>query len=379
MFHYNPFSPVDIRFLEKVDALEQLKLLVSASPDTVILLSEGIQRALGLGEWLTETINEYKIIHIGAVPANPTISDVSAVLRLLVGVDLKQVISIGGGSCIDLGKAVCALHGLCGVTDIDDEWVRNTIAAKQYTLQDTVPTLIAVPTTSGTGSEATRWATIWDMERRQKLSVDSVLLFPQMALMVPAFTLSLSQRLTLSTGLDALSHAMEAFWARSHTPLSQALAIAAVQAVHQNLPYVLEYPDSLDFRSKMCVASLMAGLAFSLTRTTACHSISYPLTMNFGVEHGFATALTLAQIAAENVQAVPEIEELMRPFGGVDRFKRWIEDLSAPIQPLHLQAFGISESDIENIATQAFTQGRMDNNPVDFSKQQVKSILQQCL
>lgn len=118
---------------------------------------------------------------------------------------------------------------------------------------------------------------------------------------------------------------------------------------------------------------------FSKTRTTACHSISYPLTMQYGIPHGFAVAVTLEQIAKRNKQAVPEIETLLGRFGGREKFHHWLVGVSEDIQPLRLSAMGVGEHDLPELAEGAFTQGRMDNNPVPLQLKDVMSILSEIL
>ena len=118
--------------------------------------------------------------------------------------------------------------------------------------------------------------------------------------MVPELTNSMNERLTLATGLDALSHAMEGYWAKGRNLLSQALALDSIQRIKDALPAAISDPGDSGAREQMCLGSLLAGLSFSMTKTTACHSMSYPLTMNYGVEHGFTAALTLAQMMKIN-------------------------------------------------------------------------------
>ncbi|MGE5633326.1 MAG: phosphonoacetaldehyde reductase [Caulobacteraceae bacterium] len=379
MKQYQPFSPVEISIVTRGEAIEYLGRLISYGGKTLILASNGRIAGLGLDQWLSNVKKAGDIVHHGRVPVNPTISDVYESLFLLREIRADRIIAIGGGSCIDLAKAISALHSLIPVGSLSKESVRDAIKKKEYLNEHRFIDVIAVPTTSGTGSEVTKWATIWDMDNVEKLSIDCMGLFPKAAVLVPEFTASMNGRLTLSTGLDALSHAMEAFWSKSRTPLAQALAITAINYIKEYLPLVLKNRNDIDMRRMMCVAALIAGLSFSITRTTACHSISYPLTMCFGMEHGFAAAMTLAQVAERNEAAVPEISQIYSVFGGKDGFSRWLKDVTQPVQELRLSAFSISGSDLDFIVEKTFTQGRMDNNPIIFSPEEVKEILRQVL
>lgn len=379
MTKYMPFSPVEIVFTMKKEAIEYLESLVSNKEKTLLLASEGRISELGLGKWLLNTKSSSDIIHIKQIPSNPTVSDVYNILKMLQGTHPGRIIAIGGGSCIDIAKAISALYYQIPTELLSVQSVRSAIKDKKYIANHHFIDIIAVPTTSGTGSEVTKWATIWDMEQKEKLSVDCADIFPKVALLVPEFTTTMPESLTLSTGLDALSHAMEAFWARSTTPLSKTLAITAIEYVKDYLPQVLLNGNDIELRKGMCLASLISGLAFSITRTTACHSISYPLTMYYGMDHGFAAAITLAEVADRNEAVVNDIYRIYSVFGSKRAFRQWIKDITLPVQELKLSAFGISQADLDFIVEKTCTQGRMDNNPILFSQSEVKTILQQVL
>lgn len=375
MRQYIPFSPVEISFATRNEALEYLYSLVSGEEKTIVMASKRRIKELDLEQWLSDIKSTSDVIHLSHIPTNPAISDVFNNLKQLQGINPNKIIAIGGGSCIDLAKAISALYYLISEDLLSEQYVRNAIINKEYFNTKCFIDIIAIPTTAGTGSEVTKWATIWDMEQKEKLSVDCTEIYPKAAVLVPEFTISMPEKLTLSTGLDALSHAMEAFWARSRTPLSQALAITAIEYIKTYLPRVLDDGSNIEYRTGMCLASLIAGLAFSITRTTASHSISYPLTMYYGLDHGFAAACTLAHVADRNEAVVQDISRIYAIFGGKESFELWIKDISLPVQELRLSAFGISKEDIDFIAEKTFTQGRMDNNPIVFSQEDVKDIL----
>lgn len=129
----------------------------------------------------------------------------------------------------------------------------------------------------------------------------------------------------------------------------------------------------------MCLGALLAGLAFSITRTTACHAISYPLTLLHRLPHGFAAAITLQGVMRRNEAVVPEIQSIRLLFEEEGGFGAWLNKVSGPIQPLRLSSFGIGHEDLSAIADLSFTAGRMDNNPINFDKQDVLAILEECL
>ena len=233
--------------------------------------------------------------------------------------------------------------------------------------------LIAVPSTAGTGGEVTRWATLWDTVNKKKYSVDAPSLVNKVWV-VPELLTNMPKRLKLSTGLDAICQATEAFWAKKSDPQVQAIATKAIALFVKYFEDFLNGPENSQVKTEIATASLLAGIAFSKTRTTACHSISYPLTLNFGIEHGFAAALSLPAVVNINEKAVDcsALYEAIQPF---ENYRSLVDTFSAGIQPMRLSAFRISEQDLPIIAAESFTQGRMDNNPVDLTKNDVELIL----
>jgi len=346
--------------------VEQFKENIDSN--TLVLLSHGTDCRLGLSNFMDKKqwINE--------ILPNPTIDNINKIYTKINGT-VDKIIAIGGGSTIDTAKAIIAFSGMlngdCSIADIIENklYLDNNLRVKKF---------IAVPTTSGTGSEVTQWATVWDNHRKIKFSVDAEWLMPTDVWLVPELILSLSARQTLSTGLDAFAQACEAYWARKSDSLARALAVQAVTLIHEYLPLAVKDGQYLEAREEMQTGSLLAGLAFSRTGTTACHSISYPITALFGVEHGFAVALTLVQVAKRNKEVV-DCGKLLDTVGSLENMSSWLDRLCIDIQPLRLGAFGILEEDIPLIVRRSFTTGRMNNNPIVFSETDVTKILNEVI
>ena len=373
---FQPMCPVDVRVLPPEEAKKAVRSMLPNPTRLLVLASRGRCTALGLATFFGALQSDGHALQLYSdIPANPSVEDVSALLIRLREQPFEPtaILAIGGGSCIDLGKAASALYNLLAKPTVDA--VREAIVSKVYAQPHACVPLIAMPTTAGTGSEVTRWATIWDATLTQKRSIDDAQGYPRAAIIVPEWTVDMPAALTLSTGLDALSHAMESFWAVSRNPVAQELALLSVRKVVDALPLVLAKPDDVQARRDMCLASLLAGFAFSQTRTTACHSISYPLTMLYGLPHGFAAAITLSSVMRRNRAAVPELERLMAVFADFGGFDAWLESVTRDIQRVTLGAFGITQADLPAIAQLTFTAGRMDNNPIVFTYEQVMEIL----
>ena len=378
---FSPFSPVDIRILDKAAGLAAAETLLDGTNGLCVLLSKTMAERLQLQGFLQSLLSRHGGVWLDAIPSNPSVFDVCQALKALLGKQVSAILAIGGGSAIDLGKAIAALHGFFDENGLSEENIRRAILEKAYDSPRHIPILLAMPTTAGTGSEVTRWATVWDPRKKQKLSMDCAALFPKAAVIVPEFTMTMGPELTLSTGLDALSHAMEAFWARSRTPLSQALALSAIGTIRLSLKDASspEKASNPAVRRDMCLGALLAGLAFSITRTTACHAISYPLTILHRLPHGYAAAMTLGSVLRRNEAAVPQIQAIHALFEKDGGFASWLCRLTEHTRPLRLSSLGIGRGDLPAIANLSFTAGRMDNNPIAFDRQDVLAILEECL
>jgi len=339
--------------------------------NVVLILSKGGEKRWGLTE-LCENfdVSLKTYIRISDVSSNPTPEDIHAALGKIGSSPIDTIIAIGGGSCIDLAKGISAFYSQDTVPSSDA--ILQMVKDKAYTSCHGLD-IIAVPTTAGTGSEVTQWATVWDMWNKEKYSIDCPQLKPKAAYVVPEFTLSLSKELTLSTGLDALCHAVEAYWSTFTTPLVQDLAYRSVELIVSNLKDVLDYSSDMFLRERMCRASLLAGLAFSQTRTTACHAISYPLTMYYGVPHGFAAALSLAGVAEMNRGYFVNDEALFQLFNEWNGIQGWLDYVCEGVVLLRADAFGVK--DFEMVSEKACGNGRMGNNPKILDRFNIFQIL----
>ena len=298
---------------------------------------------------------------------NPDIHLVEKILSQIEKPDL--IISVGGGSSIDLGKAISALF------EYKNDDVLSLLKSKDYINNNNSIPLIAIPTTAGTGSECTKWATIWDFDNNKKYSIDAEYLYPNEAWLVPELTSTMNEELTLATGLDALAHAMESYWSNPSNSYTRVLARDSIRIIKKYLPLVLNDLDNLEYRKQMLMGSFFAGLAFSNTRTTASHSISYPLTMLFGINHGFAVAITLFEVLTRNWEYVLEKDLFLDAWDANDLndIKKWFDDISNG--KLKLSKFGIDKSQIKDIVKLATTGGRIDNNPIVFDEEEIEDIL----
>ncbi|MEX0283697.1 MAG: phosphonoacetaldehyde reductase, partial [Paracoccaceae bacterium] len=198
-------------------------------------------------------------------------------------------VALGGGSVIDSAKVFAAADG-----DFDRVLTYLINKTGEDTLSATP--IIAVPTTAGTGSEVTCWATVWDEENGKKYSLARPGLYPECAIIDPALMLAKPLALTIATGLDALSHALESVWNVNANPISARFAVTAALLTIDTLPKLARDLGNLELRAAQAEASLHAGMAFSNTKTAIAHNLSYPITLGWGVQHGIACSFTLPTI-----------------------------------------------------------------------------------
>lgn len=378
---YKAFCSTEIVFENKEEMIQRLFSL--AVNNIVLVMSESSALRWEMISFIDKLKSKCDTSNgmftwIKSVPANPTQKDIVKSLQEIGNKRIDIIIAFGGGSSIDLAKGISAFYNIERNNNYTVDEITDSLKNKYYKGRKFVD-IIALPSTAGTGSELTQWATIWDENKTSKFSIDDSMLKPKMAIIVPELTLSMSAKMTLSTGLDAICQAIESYWSKHTTPVVQEIAYRTVELVIQNLRKAVEQPDNITVREKLCKASVLAGLAFSQTRTTACHSISYPLTMLYGVPHGLAASITLDAVGKRNKGHFKNDEELFFLFNEYGSIKNWIDMVSAGVIYMRLSSFGIIEKDLQLIVNNAFTGGRMDNNPVDLSRDDVYEILKSIL
>ena len=238
------------------------------------------------------------------IAENPELDEVLARATAVAATapETGVVVAAGGGSVMDGAKAVAAVLGDAGRID----QVRSAAIAGRPLPDEVRPwALICIPTTAGTGSEVTSTATLWEASAGRKHSLADPRLVAEAAIFDASLLESAPPDLVLASGLDALSHAMEAIWAKRHTPITDACAVDAIRGVRRHLEEALR-PSGQVHRAALQRAALQAGLAIAQTRTALAHSISYPLTAVLGLRHGLACSVTLPEVAEFMVAADPE-------------------------------------------------------------------------
>ena len=305
------------------------------------------------------------------ITAYPTFESCQQAVNVCRQIECDGVIAIGGGSVMDTAKAVLASLGT-GVTGIAELLEIHT------PFPDRVRSIF-IPTTHGTGSEVTMWATIWNAGEKKKYSISHPDLYPHTAILDPQLTLDLPLEISLMTALDALSHSFEAVWNKNANPKSTAYAVRAIVMILTSVNSLKRNLRDLRVRQTLLKASNMAGLAFSNTRTAAAHSISYPLTLQFGIPHGIASSMPLGPLLEINSSKIrKDMDEILEGLGTseVSHLKDLISEIPAGVLDFSLRDWGVAREALDDLGDQSFTKGRMDNNIVDLSKEDVRYVLE---
>lgn len=261
--------------------------------ETVTLVTFPEARKLGLIEKIELLLGDRLIHIIEDVQPNPDVSHLKNTYEHFWNnfSECDTIVAVGGGSSIDTAKAL-----IVGTETKSFESLLELLATGKKFTPASSKKLIAVPTTAGTGSEVTPWATIWDNKQQKKYSLHLDCTWPTAAIIDPDLMLTIPRSITIATGLDALSHALESIWNVNANPISDTFAISAIQEIFDVLPELSEDLLNADLRSRMALAAMKAGLAFSNTKTALAHSISYEMTLRHGLTHGIACSFTLPYV-----------------------------------------------------------------------------------
>jgi phosphonate metabolism-associated iron-containing alcohol dehydrogenase len=347
----NYHNPVSITF--GAGALSALPGVVAGRKAVVVTFPEA--EALGLANRLKLLLGDSLLgIEAGTVP-NPDIANLTALYEHFWKHYAKAelVIGVGGGSALDTAKAL-----IVGTANGKFAELVELLAAGKPFKPARVKPLIAIPTTAGTGSEVTPWATVWDRTpgAQKKYSLHLPETWPEAAVVDPELAVSLPAEPTLAAGLDALSHSLEAIWNVNCNPISDTFAISAAREVLSALPHLMQNLGNLALRRRMALAALKAGLAFSNTKTALAHSISYDMTLNHGLPHGIACSFTLPMVLRRALGADPIRDAVLaQVFDGPLRdapvqLDRFLEKLGVSTD---FTAYGVAQDESERMIAAA--------------------------
>ncbi len=352
----------------------------------VLLVTDRSMVQFGIAQKVTDILVSQHIefeIFDGVEP-NPSIETVNSILKHLLAYAPEAIIALGGGSPIDAAKGAL--------------FFANRLSRQFAAISKTIkPYFVAIPTTSGTGSEVTSYSVLTDEKERTKVALSDSCMLPDLAILDPVFTSTLPKGVIADTGLDVLTHATEAYVSKMSNPYTDALAIESIIAVFTHLIPNYQNPKISQHREAMQNASCMAGIAFNNSSLGINHSLAHAIGGRFHMAHGKINAILLPYVVAFNgigkkaspeaIKAYAKIAKRLglpcqTPSEGVSSYKIALEVLKETLGiPKHLKDYGIDETlylgAIKTLAEQAFSDICTENNPVKVTKEDLESILKE--
>ena len=336
-----------------------------------LIITDQMMVELGYARKIQENlkaINVYADIFADTIP-EPTVASIQAGVNKIKSANYDCIIALGGGSPIDSAKAIGILGKFGGVM--------RDYKFPRMVSESGVP-IVAIPTTAGTGSEVTRFTIIADETTDEKMLCVGRGFMPSVALIDYELTLSLPQRATADTGIDALTHAMEAYVGKKANPYSDAQAIAAMRLIGPNLRRVYHNGKDIEAREKMMLGATLAGISFSNASVALVHGMSRPIGAFYHVPHGLSNAMLLPAVTEFSLpSATKRYADCSRAMGVAlseenDEIanQKLLSELVAINEELNVptpREFGINETDFMNnlevMAKQAIASGSPGNNP----------------
>ncbi|MFF2854768.1 iron-containing alcohol dehydrogenase [Peribacillus sp. NPDC058002] len=347
------------------------ELVKLGSKKTMIVTDKGIINA-GLLEVILSSIttSELEYVIYNEVPSNPPAATVEKGVNVFKQHNCDSFVAVGGGSAMDACKAISIM------SENDGHVIDYDIGGRTFTKQGSP--VITIPTTSGTGSEVTQWAVITDKKRNWKASIGSPLMAPTVSLVDPMLTIGLPPAITAATGVDALTHAIEAYTTKAaitgSSPITDALALEAIRLVGNSLRKAYAQGDNYKARENTMLGSTIAGMAFPQIGLGSTHGLAHPLGGYYDVPHGVANAILLPYIMNFNLLTCPErFANIARVLGenieglspmeaaekSVVAVKKLVKDVNIPT----LKSFDVNPEDFTHLAEDAIQDQTAKDNP----------------
>ncbi|MDD3148119.1 MAG: iron-containing alcohol dehydrogenase [Candidatus Riflebacteria bacterium] len=349
----------------------------------LIVTDHGVFAAGWAGKVITELEKEGMASAVFAnVSPNPRDIEVMEGAEFYQASGCDLIIAVGGGSPMDCAKAI-------GIVSTNRQHVLEFEGVDNVEIPG--PPLICIPTTAGTSADVSQFSIINNSGRKVKIAIISKTMVPDVALITPETTLTMSPYLTACTGIDALVHAIEAVVSTANSPITDVHAFAAIRLIRENLQKVMQNPDNLDYRGKMMLGSLEAGLAFSNASLGAVHAMAHSLGGLLDLPHGEANAILLNHVIAFNYPVAGERYDAIGEALGLklhgllpkDKLKLILEDINGLKASIGITATlaqrGASKNDIARLAENALNDPCMVTNPRRPEQRDIEIVYEEAL
>ncbi|MGB9767545.1 MULTISPECIES: iron-containing alcohol dehydrogenase family protein [Dictyoglomus] len=379
MQYFNFYIPVRIKFgvglWEKIPE-ESYSL---GAKKILIVTGKKHLKSTGILARLINIYNNYPIdVYIfDEVPPEPPYYVVDQGAEIVKTKNIDLIVGIGGGSALDVAKAIAVKVNLPGTI-----WDYVGENSNKITMKG-IPTILA-PTTAGTASEVTRVSVLINPETKEKLSIRHDFLYATLAIIDPYLTLSLPKENTAYSGLDAFIHSLESFLSINSNMVTEPLALTALRTIYKYLPRVYNNLERIDLREKVLYASTISGIAFTQTGLGGIHALAHPIGAYANIPHGLACALITIPVLEYNLEILTKekISALGRALGvyslrsAKERILKKIAELFSVLNiRLGLHNYGIKWQDLPNIAKEAPKTGSYKTNPRTLTYEVVLEIL----
>jgi len=352
-----------------------------------LIVSDPVMEKIGhvdtCKRYLEEAGIEYAI-YCG-VHTEPTDQHVEEALAVCRDARCDVIVAIGGGSCIDAGKAVA-------VMSTNEGYIGDYVGGQRRFTQQPLP-LVAVPTTAGTGSEVTKVTVIIDTHNEVKMMINQQELLPTVAIVDAMLSMSCPSNVIAASGIDALCHAIEAYLSRKAQPVSDVWALQAIDLIFRHLPLIYSQQGQPEDYANVALGAMLAGAAFSNASVTLVHGMSRPIGAIFHVPHGISNAMLLPAVLAFTSESatdrLADIGRVMKPALSSlsrdvlsDTVRREVESLCKQLNVPNLRDWGLDRESffaaIPRMAVDAIASGSPANHPNPASAEQIEQLYKQC-
>ena len=377
IYQYN--FPTTIRFGAGASK-ELADYLLKNNLSNPLIVTDGIVAALDFFKEIIHDLQKKDISTeiFSGIHKNPVKSDVYKGTEQYDNTKRDSIIGIGGGAALDVARAI-----VLRVNHREDLFKYDDLVGGDVYVTNDVPHFITIPTTAGTGSEVGRSAIIADDETHQKKILFSPKLLAKIVFADPLLTMELPPFITAATGMDALTHNMEAYLAKMPHPLCEGIALEGISLIHQSLQRAVNKPD-IESRSNMLIASLMGAVAFQ-KGLGVVHSLAHPLSSLLDTHHGLANAVNIPYGMEFNIagfeykfKRIARTLELKEETG--EAVVKYLFALNAAINiPHRLGEIGVKQEHIETLSDLAFADFAHPNNPKPVSREDFKQLYTKAL
>ncbi len=377
MMKYNLQMPQNVYSGEC--ALENIKTIVEGCKKVAVFTDKGIQ-STGLLDGIIGLLNEtgVEVVIFNELPAEPTCDQAQAVIDQFKAVEADFIIAVGGGSVMDTAK----LASIC----VTDEYGVRDLLDNPSMGRKTIKTL-AIPTTAGTGSEATPNSIVAVPEKELKVGIVNGAMIPDYVILDAQMIKNLPVKIAAATGVDALAHAIECFTSKKATPFSNMFALEALDLIINNIEEACLNKEAMQAKNNMLIAAFYAGVAISASGTTAVHALSYPLGGKYHIPHGVSNAMLLVPVmkfnepvcrpllaqAYDRVVKNPELQtEEEKSAWIINRLGEIVEKLEIPTS---LKEYGVKDEDLEILVESGMDVKRLlVNNMRELTKDDARKL-----